>query len=239
MNEYINTSDQVDALFAALATAQYQMGSATKDSTNPHFRSRYASLAAVLEAVVPALNKQGISLLQHPGYSAGVVSVTTVLAHKTGQWMSSTASAPAKKDDPQGVGSAITYLRRYAAQSILGLPVEDDDGNAASGSRGQRSASAGLSRAQRDEVAARQERESMARLGAVLSAKSLRPEDVDRWCLAHSRPEIMAMGAHRRNQLTAWLEAGPGAQQISAWIEARALENGDDSDVAVPTVESK
>ena len=120
-------------LFTALIKAQSQMGSAVKDAKNPHFRSRYASLAAVIDAVIPVLNANGVGVLQLPSIEGSEVQLTTILMHSSGQRLSSTVGAPlGKKQDAQAVGSAITYLRRYSLQSIMGLPVEDDDGNAAS-----------------------------------------------------------------------------------------------------------
>lgn len=131
----IHFSDSIDKLAPALTLAQAQMGSAQLDSKNGHFRSRYASLASCLHAALSPLSEQGLSLLQHPSYdpSSQIVSVTTCIMHKSGQWMKSTCSLPlGGKRDGHALKSATTYLRRTTLVSILGLPEEDDDGNATS-----------------------------------------------------------------------------------------------------------
>jgi hypothetical protein len=131
----------VPALIGALVQAQAQMGKAKKGATNPHFKNRYADLATVLECIVPALNAHGVALLQTPGWdaSAGLVTMTTILAHETGGMMTSTASCElGRGSGPQALGSTISYLRRFTAKSVLALPEEDDDGNAAQGHSGAR-----------------------------------------------------------------------------------------------------
>ena len=128
-------SEEVAALFAALAAAQLEMGPAHKDGKNPHFRSSYVTLGSVLSAVLPPLNRNGIALVQHPGNPDGsAVHVDTMLTHKSGQWMMSRCSIRLeRKKDAHAVASAITYLRRFGAQSICGLPSLDDDGNSTVG----------------------------------------------------------------------------------------------------------
>lgn len=128
-------SESIQALAPALAAAQAEMGSAHLDSKNPHFRSKYASLASCLNAAAPALANHGLSIQQHPGYNpeAQLVSVTTMLLHKSGEWMQSTCHLPlGGKRDGHALKSATTYLRRTAIVSVLALPEEDDDGNATS-----------------------------------------------------------------------------------------------------------
>jgi len=132
------THTDLSELAPALALAQLRMVPAVYDKTNPHFRSKYTSLASVLGSILPALNEQGIALLQHPGFESatGLVSVTTMLMHKSGQYMSSTCSLPlGGRKDGHALKSASTYLRRIGAISICGLPEEDDDGNRASARR--------------------------------------------------------------------------------------------------------
>ena len=127
----VTMGGDVGALFAALAKAQGQMGGAKKSADNSHFRSKFADLASVLEAILPPLNGNGLALVQMPGFAEGKVTLTTLITHSGGGWMSSMASCKADKDNVQGVGSAITYLRRYCAQAALALPAVDDDGEAA------------------------------------------------------------------------------------------------------------
>lgn len=128
-------SDSISALAPALAAAQAAMGSAHLDAKNPHFRSTYASLASCLNAAWPALEANGLSLQQHPGFDVEtqLVSVTTLILHKSGQYIQSTCHLPlGGKRDGHGLKSATTYLRRTAIVSVLALPEEDDDGNATS-----------------------------------------------------------------------------------------------------------
>ena len=126
-------SESIDQLATALALAQGEVENASKTSTNPHFRSKYADLAEIINTVRPVFAKHGLAIVQSPSYADGLVSVTTLLTHKSGQWIRDVASAPAPKLDPQGVGSAVTYLRRYAIGAFACIASEaDDDGNAAS-----------------------------------------------------------------------------------------------------------
>lgn len=122
------------ALFAkAFIAAQLATEAVKKASTNPAFRSKYADLAAVVEAVIPALNAAGIGVIQLPAFDGELVNVETILLHESGASMRGTLAIRPTKPDPQGVGSAITYARRYALLAMTGAAPEDDDGNAASG----------------------------------------------------------------------------------------------------------
>lgn len=118
-------------LFTALAVAQGEIENASKNSANPHFKSKYADLAEVLNTVRPVFAKHGLSLIQSPGYDGSMAHVTTVLAHKSGGYLTGTASCVPAKADGQGIGSATTYLRRYSAAAVAGIAQEDDDGNSA------------------------------------------------------------------------------------------------------------
>ena len=134
----MRTSDNLNELAPALAKAQGQMESAKKDSTNPHFRSKYADLAAVVEAIKKPLADNGLSYLQGFGWDEhGALIVRTRLLHASGQWVESELRVRPVKDDPQGVGSAVSYGRRYALQSLVGLTADDDDGNASSNNPNQ------------------------------------------------------------------------------------------------------
>jgi hypothetical protein len=134
----MTTSEQIGELAAALAKAQAEMEGAAKNSTNPHFRNAYPDLASVRDACVGPLSKNGIAVVQSPSISltaefgAGV-TVETRLIHGSGQWMAGTLSCQMKDASPQSVGSAITYLRRYALLSFAGIAPTDDDGEAAHG----------------------------------------------------------------------------------------------------------
>jgi hypothetical protein len=128
-------SEQLADLATALCAAQAEIKIAAKDAVNPHFRSKYADLAGVWEACRKALHKHGLSVSQfaEPG-NEGHLLLTTLLLHKSGQYLGGTALIPLVKSDPQAYGSALTYGRRYGLAALVGVVAdEDDDGNAASG----------------------------------------------------------------------------------------------------------
>jgi hypothetical protein len=121
------------SIATAFVKAQREFGPALKTSTNPHFKSRYADLSACVEAVIDALNANGIAMLQKTHQDETGVTVETVFIHESGETISSgTLHVPASKQDPQGYGSALTYARRYSLMAACGIAPEDDDGNAAS-----------------------------------------------------------------------------------------------------------
>lgn len=127
-----SSSPSISKLAAALALAQLEMIGAVKDSQNPFFRSTYADLASVLEAV-KACNKQGIATIQMPfGGNDGAIGLTTLMAHSSGEWLSASFTMKPTKADPQGFGSCLTYMRRYAISAFNGVAQVDDDGNDAS-----------------------------------------------------------------------------------------------------------
>lgn len=121
------------AIATALVKAQSEYGPALKSSENPHFRSKYADLASCIEAVVGALNRNGIALMQRVIPCESGVSVETIFIHTSGETVSSgELHVPVQKNDAQGYGSALTYARRYSLMSACGIAPEDDDGHAAS-----------------------------------------------------------------------------------------------------------
>lgn len=130
----IETSESTAKLDAALAKAQGDFQAAIKDSNNPAFKSKYADLSAVMEAIRPALIKHGISVTQWPVHSEDDrVHMVTRIAHD-GEWMRGQFSMPVMKKDAHGYGSIVTYLRRYCIASCFGVIADlDDDGNIASG----------------------------------------------------------------------------------------------------------
>ena len=125
-------SESIANLAAAMAAAQGEMGAAVKGSSNPFFKSNYASLGDVIEAVKAPFAAHGLSYVQFPVSGEGSVGLATRLMHSSGEWLEQSFFIPLAKMDAQAAGSAITYARRYALQSIAGIPAEDDDGNAAS-----------------------------------------------------------------------------------------------------------
>ncbi len=132
----MKTSTDINELAAALAAAQGEMKNPLKDSDNPFFKSKYADLAANIDAARPALAKHGIACVQTPYSVDGAIGVITRLIHASGQWIESDAlSAMPKDSGPQAVGTCVTYLRRYQYAPMVGLAAEDDDGNASSGAK--------------------------------------------------------------------------------------------------------
>lgn len=149
----IETSQDCGDLFGALASAQAEIGGAAKTGTNPHFRSKYADLASVWAAVQAALPKHGLSVSQFAvSEDPEIVTVITVLGHKSGQWMRGALSMRPVKADPQGIGSAITYARRYALAAVAGVAPEDDDANAASHAPNTQAAPAKITERQLSEL---------------------------------------------------------------------------------------
>lgn len=126
-------SDSIADLATSLAKAQSEMGAVHKDQDNPYFRSKFAGLSTVWEAVKPALTKNGLSIVQMPGSDERGYFVQTQLLHSSGQWIRSTTYMKPAKEDPQGIGSLISYARRYALQAMVMACPDDDDGEAAMG----------------------------------------------------------------------------------------------------------
>lgn len=131
----VRSSRTIAALAAALAAAQGKIVGAEKDRENPHLKSKYATLAAVWEACRAPLSENGLAVLQPATTEGNRVTVTTILTHKSGEWIAETLALTAAQTTPQAVGTAITYARRYSLSAMVGIaPDDDDDGNLASGS---------------------------------------------------------------------------------------------------------
>ncbi|MFZ2957394.1 MAG: ERF family protein [Candidatus Ozemobacteraceae bacterium] len=131
----METSQSIGKITESLAKAQGQMKPAAFDAQNPHFKSKYATLAAIMEACRPALSANGIAVVQGTSVEGEPirVMVTTILSHSSGEWIKETISIKPAVDNAQGIGSAITYARRYSLAALVGIVSdEDDDGNAAS-----------------------------------------------------------------------------------------------------------
>lgn len=128
----MRSSEQLDQLATGLANAQGKMSNATLNKINPHFRSKYADLAAIRDAVTMPLASEGIAVVQLVGSDEHGAFLTTRLMHKSGQWVESVHPLPATAK-PQEFGSALTYARRYSLAAICGISAEeDDDANGAS-----------------------------------------------------------------------------------------------------------
>lgn len=129
----MNGSDKIDALAKALLAAQRELKPANKSATNPHFHSKYAPLPEVIE-VAKVLHAHGIVFLQPPFDAEHGVGIETIIVHaESGQWLSGALVLTPQQNTPQGIGSAITYGRRFGLASLIGIVAEeDDDGEAAS-----------------------------------------------------------------------------------------------------------
>lgn len=128
-------SESIKEITPAFLAAQMEMEPAPKDARNPHFDSKYSDFASVVAAVRQPLHTHDIAYLQPVRLTDAGVEIETILLHKSGEFFSETLLIPIDKRNAQGVGSAISYGKRYGLQSICGIPSEDDDGNAASGER--------------------------------------------------------------------------------------------------------
>ena len=134
-------SESLTKLAAAMAKAQGEMENAAKSSDNPFFRSKYADLAEIINTARPVLAKYGLSIVQLPGFKDGEVTIENVIMHESGEWLSGLSGAPmpvmTAKDgrvlppSPQGVGSAVTYLRWYSLAAMCMIAQEDDDAESA------------------------------------------------------------------------------------------------------------
>lgn len=130
----MNRSDNIADLAAALAKAQSAIEGARKGNVNPAFRSKYADLGAVWDAIRDPMTANGLAVLQQLGTDENRVSCTTLLTHATGQWIEfAPFTVPVTKQDAQGYGSAATYARRYSLMAAVGIAPIDDDGEAAVG----------------------------------------------------------------------------------------------------------
>lgn len=124
-------SAEIGKLAEALARAQSEMSGAKKDLINPFFKSRYADLASVWEACRAPLSKNGLSIVQATDENQNGIILRTKLLHSSGQWVESVYPIRPSKTDPQGIGSAVTYARRYSLMALVGVSAEDDDGESA------------------------------------------------------------------------------------------------------------
>ena len=127
----MNKSETISSLAKSLVAAQEEMSNPKKNASNPFFKSKYADLAEIINAAKPILAKNGISVVQLSGYQDGLVTVETILLHESGEFISGIMATPPIKADAQGVGSGLTYIRRYSLAAICLLAQEDDDGNEA------------------------------------------------------------------------------------------------------------
>lgn len=125
------TSESITKITPALIKAQGDFAPAVKAKVNPHFKSKYVPLDAVLDAIAEPLRANGIAILQQTDVEDAQTILVTRLVHESGEWIAGRYPVHPVKADPQGEGSALTYARRYALMALVGIAPEDDDGNAA------------------------------------------------------------------------------------------------------------
>ena len=187
----MKSSEQVNELATALCKAQGDMGGAVKDSSNPFFKSSYADLTSVIKAIKQPFSDNGLSYTQFPVSNEHGVGVSTRLMHTSGQWLEMEYTLPTVKKDPQASGSAITYARRYALQSIAGIPTADDDAESAM-IRNNQSKSAVLSGDQAKEIKA-----LLAEHGVDVKVflKHFKATSVDQMLAVHYSKAVAALNA--------------------------------------------
>lgn len=127
-------SESISKLAMALVKAQSEISPVGKDGNNPHFKSKYATLDNIIDETRPILAKHGLAIIQMPGGDGEHVKMVTMIMHESGEWMETEPLIMRpSKNDPQGMGSCITYARRYSLSALLSISTdEDDDGNASS-----------------------------------------------------------------------------------------------------------
>jgi hypothetical protein len=228
------TSESIAAIAAALAKAQAEMGNAIKDRTNPAFRSTYADLASVREAVTGPLSANGIAVVQAPGNDGDSVTVETRLLHTSGEWIGSVVSARPAKNDPQAVGSAITYLRRYGLMAMTGIAPDDDDGQAATNpapaARVERPAQARAEPSKAPPAPAptsatpertRWPDAARAAFCAELGKLGIGYDDCAEWCESLGRPRPSTMTPDERSKLIAALLTPATKAKLQAFIASK------------------
>lgn len=179
-------SETLTELFAALSLAQGEIIGAPKDSTNPHFSRKYADLGSVVSVIREPFAKNGLGYIQLVTVKEKTVSVETMITHKTGQFIAETLDLPLLQNNPQGIGSAITYGRRYSLMSMAGVAPEEDDGAAAS----QGVAEDKPATREREPDRAKDDDHARARAEAEKSVRAYIAECVAAWAHIKSQEEM-------------------------------------------------
>lgn len=122
----MKTSEQIEALSKALAAAQGEMKNAFLNRENTHFRNKYADLASIRDAVIPALSRHGIAVIQATSIEGGTFHLTTRVAHESGQWVEGTYPI-SPGANPQAIASQLTYAKRQMLQGMLCIAGDEDD----------------------------------------------------------------------------------------------------------------
>lgn len=174
----MNKSESIKELATAYAQAQKEIEGATRDKVNPAFRSKYADLGSVVDAIKPALSSHGLSFLQSSHDADNAAKVETILLHASGEWMSlGCVSVPVTKFDAHGFGSALTYARRYGLLTAFGVAPEDDDGNAAAKQAPKEASAGGPSAIKKEAFDAMDAKEQEFLRGIAANVTALLQED--------------------------------------------------------------
>jgi hypothetical protein len=223
---WVPSSPSIALVSAALAAAQGEMENASKDRQNTHFNSRYADLASVIQAVRAPLSKHGIAFTQPTTVEGGRVIVRTLLSHKSGEWVGCELSARPQQDTPQGIGSTMTYLRRYSLMAMTGIAPDDDDGEAGMG-REVKAAPPPPKPAPKKEAApagpvaehdASWTATSRAAFCAAVDDIGFKYDQVAEWCVSLGRPRPSGMDAPARKKLLDHLRTDAGKFALGRFL---------------------
>ena len=187
----MKSSESIKNLASALCKAQEEMGGAVKESKNPFFKSDYADLTSVIKAIKEPFANNGLSYTQFPTNDEGRIGVVTMLMHESGEYLEHSYTLPTTKADPQAAGSAITYARRYALQSIAGIPTADDDAESAM-IRNNQSKTAVVSEDQAAEI---KERLAETNVDVKVFLKHFKTSSVDEMLAIHYSKAVSALKA--------------------------------------------
>lgn len=235
MNAIVEIRADHKSIYAALAAAQLEMGRVEKDAKNDAFKRdgkalAYATLASVIEACLPALNRNGIAVFQPTVDEDGARWVKTIFAHVSGETIECRVPLIFGKSDMQGFGSAVTYARRYGLMTMAGVAPEDDDGNAAAqGKPEQRSETR-----KQDQKPQYDPTEDIAAIEACTTGKDLLATIKGRK-MDHSHPDVaiarvetlrrLVKGAQKIEAITAFANSfGPDWAAVQDDAEARRAE---------------
>lgn len=183
----MDKSESIKELASALNRAQAQMSGAKKSASNPFFKSKYANLEEVIQCVKEPFAENGLSFAQFPVSDGDKAGVETVIMHESGEFISNSFMLTCAKNDPQGMGSAITYARRYGLQAAVGVPSEDDDGEGAMKRKPQKPA-----QTKQEAVALLAGAETLEALSTAW--KSISPEN-------KTNPDVIALKDARKSEL--------------------------------------
>lgn len=227
----MKTSDDIAKIGEALAKSQFELQNVTKDRTNPHFNSTYATLAAVLDVCRPVLAANGIAIIQTPANEeGGRVSVTTRLLHASGEWLECMVATVPMKQDAQGIGSVLTYLRRYSLAAMCGVAQEDDDGNAGSAAPGSKTESKPKTQTRKadpepaDEPIGFVDDADRKSFMAYLNGKGIKYEAFAAWLEAGKKPRPSAMTVEQRHGVVAAIETPATRAKFDGWLAAQVKD---------------